>query len=229
MSAVDRLRGGLVVSCQVPPGHPLRSPAVIARLAECAVAGGAVGVRVHSAEDIRAVRVAVPNLPIIGLHKVPAADRDIITPRFELAEELVGAGADIVAFEATDRAELPAGVMIERIHAELGVPVMADVATFDAGVRAFESGAALVGSTLSGYTPDSPVQDEPDFALVASLAAAGVRTVAEGRLSTAEHVQTAFTAGAYAVVIGTAITDPIAITRRFVSATPVRPGGHGWQ
>jgi N-acylglucosamine-6-phosphate 2-epimerase len=229
VSTVDRLVGGLVVSCQAPPGHPLRVASVIARLAECAVAGGAVGVRVNSPEDVRAVRAAVPALPIIGLHKVAAADRDVITPRFRLAVDLVEAGADIVAFEATDRAELPPAGMIERIHAELGVPVMADVATVEAGLRAFEAGAELVGSTLSGYTPDSPPQDEPDFDLVAALAAAGVRTVAEGRLSTAEHVRTAFAAGAYSVVIGTAITDPIAITRRLVSATPVRPGGHGWQ
>ncbi|NUO58937.1 MAG: N-acetylmannosamine-6-phosphate 2-epimerase, partial [Hamadaea sp.] len=103
MSVLDRLVGGLIVSCQARQGHPLRSAEIIARLAECAVLGGAVGVRVNSPQDVRAVRAAVGDLPIVALHKVRAADRDLITPRFELAEGLAEAGADVIAFEATAR------------------------------------------------------------------------------------------------------------------------------
>ena len=40
---------------------------------------------------------------------------------------------------------------------------------------------------------------------------------AEGRISTPEQARAAFEAGAYAVVVGTAITDPVALTRSFAS------------
>jgi len=220
VSVLDRLTGGLVVSCQAKVGHPLRSAEIIARLAECAVLGGAVGVRVNAPEDVRAVRAAVGGLPIIGLHKVAAADRDVITPRFELAEGLAAAGADVIAFEATGRAELPTEKFIARIREELRLPVMADVATPAQGFAAWDAGADLVGSTLSGYTSDSPQREEPDLDLIAALSAYGARTVAEGRLVTPDHVRSAFAAGAFAVVVGTAVTDPAAIARRLALATP---------
>lgn len=225
MNVLDRLAGGLIVSCQAKPGHPLRSPAIIARLAECAVLGGAVGVRVNSPQDVQAVRAVVGDLPIIGLHKVPAPDRDVITPRFELAQGLAAAGADVIAFEATGRAEHPVAAFTARVQAELGLPVMADVATPAQGYAAWEAGAEIVGSTLSGYTPDSPQQDDPDLDLVQALSAYGARTIAEGRLVTAAHVRDAFAAGAFAVVVGTAVTDPAAITRRLAAATPAHVVG----
>ena len=39
--------------------------------------------------------------------------------------------------------------------------------------------------------------------------------VAEGRFEQPEQLETAFAAGAHAVVVGTAITNPREITRRF--------------
>lgn len=220
---IATLRGGLVVSCQAPPGHPMRESSVIARLAQCAAIGGAVGVRVNGPADTRAVKAMV-DLPVIGLYKVAASDRDLITPRFELAEELAEAGADIIAFEATDRAEIPPEDMIGRIHEQLGLPVMADVATPAQGREAWSNGADLVASTLSGYTPDSPPGPAPDLGLIGLLAGAGVRTVAEGRLATTEQIRSAFATGAYAVVVGTAITDPAVITRRLAAAAPGAAG-----
>ncbi|MGI5238291.1 N-acetylmannosamine-6-phosphate 2-epimerase [Dactylosporangium sp. CA-139066] len=218
-SVVEATAGGLVVSCQAPEGHPLRSPALIARLAECAALGGAVAVRVNSPEDVRAAKDAV-DVPVIGLHKVRAADRYLITPSWDLAAALAEAGADVIAAEATGRGELPIAELARRVREELGLPLMADVATFEQGRAAWAAGAELVATTLSGYTVDSPQGTEPDLDLVARLAAAGVRTVAEGRLATAEHVRGAFAAGAHAVVVGTAITDPLALTRRLTAATP---------
>ncbi|MET7402136.1 putative N-acetylmannosamine-6-phosphate 2-epimerase [Dactylosporangium sp. NPDC005572] len=216
---LEAIAGGLVVSCQAPHGHPLRSPAVIARLAECAALGGAAAVRVNDPDDVRAVKDAV-GLPVIALHKVRAADRDLITPRWDLAAALAAAGADVIAVEATGRGDVPVASFVARIQAELGLPVMADVATFEQGAAAWSAGAELVASTLSGYTADSPQQTEPDLDLVAALAAVGIRTVAEGRLGTPDHVRTAFASGAYAVVVGTAITDPVALTRGLAAATP---------
>ncbi|MDG4774955.1 putative N-acetylmannosamine-6-phosphate 2-epimerase [Solwaraspora sp. WMMD792] len=219
LDPVAAIAGGLVVSCQAPEGHPLRVPSVIARLAACAALGGAAAVRVNHPDDVRAVK-SVVDLPVIALHKERAADRDLITPRWELVESLAAAGADVVAVEATGRGELPVDALVARVHGQLGLPVMADVATVDQGTAAWAAGADLVATTLSGYTPDSPRQEAPDLDLVAALTAAGVRVVAEGRFATPDQVRAAFAAGAYATVVGTAITDPVALTRGLAAAAP---------
>ena len=105
------------------------------------------------------------------------------------------------------------------IHELLGVMVMADVDSLDAGVAARDAGADVVATTLSGYT-GAAVPDEPDVELVARLVEAlDCPVIAEGRYWTPEDVLAAFDAGAHAVVIGTAITNPLAITRRFVAVT----------
>ncbi|MGW2153264.1 N-acetylmannosamine-6-phosphate 2-epimerase [Nonomuraea sp. NPDC001699] len=252
MDVVTAIEGGLVVSCQAPEGHPLRDPRTIALLARCAELGGAAGLRVNGAEDVRAVK-AVTHLPLIGLAKVPRPHaRPLITPSFALCEDLVRAGADMVALEVTAEAEPAAGdlaALVERVREELGVPVMADVSTAEEGLRAWNRGASLISTTLSGYTPyttpaPSPhpraaatapgfsptlragsapgagLVHEPDLDLVGELAALGVRTVAEGRLRTDVHVAEAFARGAWSVVIGAAITDPLAITRHLTASTP---------
>ncbi|MEU1384898.1 MULTISPECIES: N-acetylmannosamine-6-phosphate 2-epimerase [unclassified Nonomuraea] len=254
MDVVTAIEGGLVVSCQAPEGHPLRDPDTIALLARCAELGGATGLRVNGPEDVRAVKAAT-DLPLIGLAKVPRPHaRPLITPTFALCEALVRAGADMVALEVTAEAEPTAGdlpSLVERVWRELGVPVMADVSTAEEGLLAWNRGAALISTTLSGYTPyttpaaavdpaallrpdatDSAsragtgsaprpgLSFEPDLDLVGELAALGVRTVAEGRLRTDAHVAEAFARGAWSVVIGAAITDPLALTRHLTAATP---------
>jgi N-acylglucosamine-6-phosphate 2-epimerase len=215
--AVEALGGGLVVSCQVPRGHPFASPGNIARLARCARLGGAVGVRINHPRDVRATRRAV-DVPVIGLHKT-LDGRARITTTFSRAAGLVAAGADIVALEVTHESGLDRALeLVRRVRVELGVPVMADVSTLDEALGAWEAGAELVATTLSGYTPESPHSSEPDLTLVAELTSRGIRCVAEGRYRTKAHLREAFARGAHAVVIGTAITDPAAITRSLVDA-----------
>lgn len=222
-SVLGRLEGGLIVSCQAREGHPLHNPHVIAALARAAEAGGAAGVRVNGESDIAAVSVFV-TVPIIGIRKVWVDDFPVyITPRFEDASAVAAAGAEIIALDATRR-ERPGGESLEeliaRIHRELGRPVMADVATVREGEQAAAFGADLVATTLSGYTAGPP-PEEPDLELVRRLArAVRVPVVAEGRYHTPAQVREAFQAGAFAVVVGRAITDALAITRRFVEATP---------
>jgi N-acylglucosamine-6-phosphate 2-epimerase len=224
MTLLGRLQGGVVISCQSQsPRHPLSPPSSIARLAASAELGGAVAVRIDHPRNVAASRRAV-DVPVIGLYKQRRSlHRSIITPTFERAAALVAAGADVLAVEAVARTGVPAARATEvltRVVAELDRPVMADVSTFDEGIAAWQAGAALVGTTLSGYTPQSPRSPEPDLDLVARLAQAGVRTVAEGRFRTADQVAQAFAAGAFAVVVGTAATDPVSITRWLVEVSP---------
>lgn len=213
------LRGRLVASVQASAGAPARDTHVIAALAESALLGGASGLRLNGPEDIRRVR-PVTDAPIIGLHKVWNGVRNVITPERALAAGLAEAGADIIAVDATTEQLGTDFRLIGEIAAATGRPVMADVSTVAEGERAWAAGAAVVGTTLSGYTPHSPRQDDPDLDLVAALVAAGIPTIAEGRYQTPAQVRAAFDAGAFAVVVGGAITDPIALTRRFVAVTP---------
>lgn len=226
---VAALEGKLIVSCQAPAGHPLRDSTTIALLAQCALDGGAGGLRINGTDDLAAVR-PLTTLPIIGLSKVRGIRRDVITPRPRLAAALAGAGADIVAIDTTHETVNDIGAAVRETAEASGRPVMADVSTLDEGLRAWEASSVVVGTTLSGYTPYTrSARNEPDLELVEKLAAHGVRVVAEGRYRTPEQVKEAFDRGAYAVVVGGAITDPVAITRRFTAATPAasifREGG----
>lgn len=216
---IEAIQGGLIVSCQAAGENPLTGAHYMAAMAKAAAMGGAVGIRTNGPDCVREIRAAV-DLPIIGLYKQDHEGYDVyITPTWASAEEIIAVGADIIALDATPRPR-PNGEelaeLIEQIHAA-GRLVMADVSTFDEGVAAARLGADLVGTTLSGYTPYSPQQEEPDFALVESLAkAVSVPVIAEGRYFTPEEVNRALELGAHAVVVGTAITNPWKTTERFV-------------
>jgi len=220
---LDRLAGGLIVSCQARAGHPFHDSRVIAAMAKAAEAGGAVGVRINGETDISAVRQVVIT-PIIGLHKVWMPESPVyITPTFEDASVIAEAGADIIALDATARPR-PGGQklkdLIAHIRDKLDRPVLADVATVEEGQHAAALGADMVATTLSGYTGTTPPPEGPDLELVRQLSRAlSVPVLAEGRYSTPEQVREAFRAGAFAVVVGRAITDPLMLTKNFVEAT----------
>jgi N-acylglucosamine-6-phosphate 2-epimerase len=216
VGAVAAIRGGLVVSCPARPGHPLRDPEIIARLAVCAELGGALGLRLNGSEDIYAARHRT-GLPIVGIHKVWDGHRSLITPALEYAYDLRQAGADIIAVDYTAETPGDPSALVAAIREQT------DVSTVEEGLAAWQAGADLVGSTLSGYTQAQAgtLPAGPDLELVQALASAGVRVVGEGRYSTPDDVRRAFDAGAWSVVVGTAITDPVQITRRLVAVTPV--------
>ena len=226
---LELLRDALIVSCQAPPGSPLRAPAHMAAMAQAAMAGGARGIRAEGAADIEAITRAV-GLPVIGLRKLTLASTGVyITPTLQSAREVLAAGAAVLAVDATLRPRhdgTPPDAFIRRLNRELGAPVLADVDTLEAGLRAREAGAAAVATTLSGYTGPATPPEHPDLELVAALAArVDCPVVAEGRYASPEQVRAAFAAGAFAVVVGTAITNPVALTQRFATATPVAAAG----
>lgn len=210
----------LIVSCQAPDGHPFRDPESMARFARTAIDGGAAGIRANSPEDIRAIRALV-DVPIIGIDKQLATDGAIlITPTFESAHQLVRAGATVVALDCTARGQRYGALeRLRRIRAELGVPVMADIATVEEAVAAAGAGADLVASTMRGYTLETAGVKCFEPAFIAELArAVRVPVLAEGMIGRPEEAAAAIAAGAFAVIIGTAITRPDEITRHFAQA-----------
>lgn len=152
----DLLNGRLIVSCQAPPGDPLRDTGTLVRLARAAAAGGAAGIRANEPEVIAAISAAV-DLPLIGLWK--DGDTGVyITPTVRHALAVAEAGAHVVAADATARPRPDGGTFADIVAAvhTAGALVMADVATFDEGVAAAAAGADFVSTTLSGYVPGSP-------------------------------------------------------------------------
>lgn len=219
---LDGLRGRLIVSCQPVPGGPMDRPDIVAAFALAALAGGAAGLRVEGAANVAAVR-AMTAAPIIGLIKRDLPGFPVrITPHPGDVDALAGAGADVVAVDATDRPR-PSSVadLIARVRAR-GLAAMADCATARDGEEAQLGGALLLGSTLSGYT-GGPVPDEPDYDLVAALARLGGFVVAEGRYHRPEQAARARALGADAVVVGSAITRTEHVTGWFARA--VEGGG----
>lgn len=223
---LESWQGGLIVSCQAPEGSPLRHPQIMAAMAQAGAQAGAVGIRANGPDDVAAIRAAV-NLPIVGLYKRPDLDPVVyITPEFECVTELVAAGADLVAIDGTFRPRNGSGAFGPRklirqiLTAYPDLPIMADVSSLSEGVAAAAAGAHIVATTLSGYTGGA-VPSEPDITLIADLVREQPHPViAEGRFSDPQQVQKAFEAGAHAVVVGTAITDTLALARRFVAAVP---------
>ena len=223
LAELDQLRGGLVVSCQAREDTPLHGPRFMAAMARAAVAGGAVGIRADGVADIAAIRDAVGSqVPIMGICKVKQPDGSLfITPSAEAARAVISAGSRLVALDGTTRPR-PGGEqladVVSAIHAAGGV-ALADVGTIEDAFYAVSCGVDAVGTTLSGYTPDSPKSEGPDFVLLQRLAHdCSVPVFAEGRIWTGEEARQAIELGAAFVVVGTAITNPTAITARFVAA-----------
>jgi N-acylglucosamine-6-phosphate 2-epimerase len=212
--------GSLVVSCQASGTNPLRDSGVMALMARCAEVGGAAGIRANGPDDVAAIAAAV-TLPVIGIHKLGDPTGVYITPTVEAAIGVIDAGAAIVALDGTERPRDGGVTLAEQIagiRRYRDVPVMADVDSLEAGLRARDAGADAIATTLSGYT-GARVHDGVDIDLIAALVSElDCPVVAEGRLRTDDDVARARRAGASVLVIGTAITNPIAITRAFVRA-----------
>jgi N-acylglucosamine-6-phosphate 2-epimerase len=223
LAELDRLRGGLVVSCQAREDNPLHGPRFMAVMASAAIAGGAVGIRADGVADVTAIRDAIgPQVPIMGIFKVRQPDGSLfITPGAEGALAILAAGAWLLALDGTTRPR-PGGEqladVVSAIHAAGGA-ALADVGTIEDALYAVSCGVDAVGTTLSGYTLDSPKSEGPDFVLLQRLAHdCPVPVFAEGRIWTREEARKAIELGAAFVVVGTAITNPTAITARFVAA-----------
>ncbi len=220
-SELQALRGKLIVSAQAYPGEPMRTPTTMAQVAASAVIGGAAAVRVQGLADVQFTRSAV-EVPVIGLWK-DGHDGVFITPTARHALAVANAGAHIVAIDGTRR-ERPDGLTlkatIDMVHEQSHALVMADCGSLADALNAAEAGADLIGTTLAGYTGEREKTAGPDLDLLAAIAMAGlgIPLIAEGRIHTPAQARAALDMGAFAVVVGTAITHPASITGWFDAA-----------
>ena len=218
-SIIEKIKGGIIVSCQAHEEDGLYGPENMALMAKAAELGGAVGIRADDPKHIAAIRKTV-KLPIIGIYKEDVDGYETrITLNMDRAREIFEAGSDIIALDVTNRPHPynTTGIeMIKQIKEQFGCLVMADISTFEEGVAAAEAGADIVATTLSGYTSYSPHITGPDFNLVHRLSqAVKVPVICEGRISSPEHARRLLHLGVHAIVVGSMITRPMWITKQY--------------
>ncbi len=224
MDIINRLKGKVVVSVQAMPSEPLYLEKCMVAMMQSVVKGGAGALRVAGARDVKNAKKLF-DIPVIGLTKpniIPENWQEIvyITPTQKEVIELIEAGADIIAFDGTMR-KRPENAKLEDLikYIKLNKRIsMADISTLEEGQNAEKLGANILSTTLSGYTQFSQNRgEEPDFELLEQLVKnTKLPIVLEGRIWEPWQVEKAFELGAHCVVIGSAITRPQLITKRFV-------------
>ncbi|AID44223.1 N-acetylmannosamine-6-phosphate 2-epimerase [Candidatus Arthromitus sp. SFB-mouse-Japan] len=216
---LNKIKDGLVISCQALYDEPLHSPFIMGRMALAAKEAGAVAIRAQGVSDIIEIKRAT-NLPVIGIIKRDYEDSDVyITPTIKEVNELLSSGCEMIALDATRRSRPNDEKLKDLIlHIkEENILVMADISNYEEGVIAEELGCDCVSTTLSGYTSYTQRIDEPDFELMKRLVKdLRIPVIAEGRINTPEDLKSVYDIGVYSAVVGSAITRPQLIAKKFI-------------
>ncbi|HFU5903870.1 N-acetylmannosamine-6-phosphate 2-epimerase [Enterococcus faecium] len=226
MDTLEQIKGGVVVSCQALENEPLHSSFIMGRMALAAKEGGAVGIRANTTEDINEIKRIV-DLPVIGIIKRDYDGSEVfITATEKEVEELLETQAEIIALDATSLdatsrkrpTEKTTAELVQMIH-EHGRLAMADISTFEEALQAQEDGFDLLSTTLAGYTEYSRKTQTPDFDLLNQIIEqVNIPVIMEGHTDSPEQVEKAYELGAFSVVVGSIITRPQLITKRYVEA-----------
>lgn len=221
---LQQLRNKLIVSCQALPDEPLHSSMIMGRMALAACEGGAKGIRANGPADIFEIKKQV-DLPVIGIVKSTYENSDVfITPTLTEINQLLDAGVEIIAMDATARPR-PGNASLQELVSETrrlspDTLLMADISTLEEAEEAEKLGFDCVATTLAGYTgyTKGKTVTADDFALLKDITAAlSIPVIAEGGVNTPDEAKRALENGAHFVVAGSAITRPQLITKRFVN------------
>ncbi len=217
---LNKIKGKLIVSCQALEDEPLHSSYIMGRMAYAALVGGAAGIRANTVSDIKEIKKTV-NLPIIGIIKrvYENCKNLYITPTIKEVEELHEEGVDIIAIDATKRPRpdlKEIGALVKEIKEKYpNQLLMADISSVEEAIYAEKIGFDIVGTTLVGYT-DYTKNNIPLEELEKVIKEVNIPVIAEGNMDTPEKASKAIKMGAFAVVVGGAITRPQQITKKFV-------------
>ena len=225
---LDKIRGNLIVSCQGSniDGNPFYTPDLLLQMAKAAYSGGCSGFRANEPCNISKIKEAFPEVPMIGIWKIMTDGNDVyITPTMEAVDTLVSIGCEIIALDGTKRKNAYGNYgwdLMKKMKLKYpNLLIMADIADYEDAVKSIAAGADIVSTTLSGYTDYTTKQSTVcDFDLLRKMKKnkLDVFIIAEGKIWTREDAIKAFDCGADSIVVGTAITSPIGITKRYVSA-----------
>lgn len=225
----SKIKGKVIVSCQAVPGEPLyvEEKSIMYLMARAAKQAGTPAIRTSSIRDVVAIKEET-GLPVIGLVKIQYDGfESYITPTMKEVDDLVAAGSDIIALDCTNQ-KRGDGKTISEFITEVrrkypDAILMADISTFEEGVNAWKLGMDIVGTTMSGYTSYTTKTEGPDYELVKRLVeTVDIPVIGEGRVHSPEQAVEMLNAGAFAVVVGGAITRPLEIAQRFIKAVEAR-------
>lgn len=219
---MPNLKRGLIVSCQAVKGEPLYGLNMMHHFARAAVLGGARGIRANYVEDIKAIKNEV-DVPVIGIIKAVYEGSPVyITPTLKEVKELLTTGCEVIALDATDRPR-PNGEKLEDLVKYIRenapqVEIMADCSTYEEAENADKLGFDYVGSTMRGYTEYTKGISIPDYDLLNKMVnTLNAKVIAEGGIWEQNQLEKVLKEGVYAVVIGSAVTRPMDITKHFNS------------
>lgn len=219
------IKGKVIISCQALPGEPLyvEEKSIMYLMARAAKQAGSPVIRTNSIRDIIEIKKET-GLPVIGLIKQNYEGSEVyITPTMKEIDELVKVDTDIIALDCTFSKRLNdehISNFIKEIKEKYPkVLLMADISTYEEGINAYKCGVDFVGTTMNGYTTQSKEVNIENVELVSKLSKEIlIPVIAEGRVHYPYQVKEMLDAGAYAVVVGGAITRPLEIAQRFMQA-----------
>ena len=220
---LERTHKGLIVSCQALKGEPLHSSYIMSRMALATKEGGACGIRANTPSDITEIRKVV-DLPIIGIIKQDYPDCHVyITPTVKEVDALMNTGVDVIAIDATQR-KRPHNQTLDEIFRTIRSKYpdqlfMADCSCYEDAVIAKQLGFDIISTTLCGYTQETKELPIPNFPLIYKLCSLSMPVIVEGGIWLPDTLGRIIAIpGVHAAVVGSAITRPLEITKRFVSA-----------
>lgn len=225
----EQIKGKVIISCQAVPGEPLyvEEKSIMYLMARAAKQAGTPAIRTSSIRDVIAIKEET-GLPVIGLVKVKYDGfESYITPTMKEVDDLVAAGSDVIALDCTNQKRGDGRTVSEFItEVRTKYPdavLMADISTYEEGVNAWKLGMDIIGTTMNGYTSYTTKTDGPNYDLVKQLLeTVDVPVIGEGRIHSPEQAVKMLDTGAFAVVVGGAITRPLEIAQRFIQATEAR-------
>ena len=221
----DAIHGQMIISCQAVAGEPLymEDDSIMYLMARAAKMAGTPAIRTSSIRDVVAIKEET-GLPVIGLVKIQYPGYEsYITPTMKEVDDLVAAGSDVVALDCTLRKRGDGTTINEFIAAIRAkypdIILMADISNYEEGINAWKCGVDIVGTTMSGYTDYPSKKDEPDYELMRRLAEdTDIPVIGEGKIHYPDQAVKALQTGAWAIVVGGAITRPLEIAQRFMKA-----------
>ena len=94
---------------------------------------------------------------------------------------------------------------------------MGEISTIEEAKNILPLNLDIISTTLSGYTDETKDINEVNIKVIEDIVAiTDTPVIAEGKINTEEEALRALKAGAHSIVIGTAITRPEIITKKFV-------------
>ena len=221
-SSVEKLIGKIIVSCQAYEDTPLYGASYMKAMAASALLGGASGIRACWKQDIEAIR-ELGDFPIIGLNKVKSDKNEysdiFITPTFESAKEVIDAGTDILALDCTIR-DFRGKDALYSLLKEIkdhypDIAIMADCSNIEDVIFANETGLVDVIATTLSIRAHQLGHPDVQFIKEAKKVT-NIPINAEGSIWDLNDLEDTLNADADMITIGTAITRPHLITKRFV-------------